>query len=98
MNTPKIRLLADRVLVEIIKKQVGQTASGIFLPNTSEEKSLQGEVLRVSKKITDCELEEDKVTVGEVIIFSMYAGTDISLNQKEYKILRITDVIGAVEN
>lgn len=100
MSELKIRLLADRVLVEVIKPPEQKTASGIILPESvakAQEKSLQGRVLKVSKKIEDCEVEEDKVYVGKVILFSQYAGTDLLFEDKEYKVLRITDVIAEVE-
>ena len=96
MSELEIRLLADRVLVEVIKPTEQKTASGIIIPDTvqkMQEKSLQGTVLKVSKRIEDCELEEDKVYVGRVVLFSQYAGTDLVYEDKEYKVLRITDVI-----
>ena len=99
MSELKIRLLADRVLVEVIKPAEQKTASGIILPEAvikSQEKSLQGKVLKVSKKIEDCEVEEDKVYTGNIVLFSQYAGTDLLFEDKEYKVLRITDVIAEI--
>lgn len=99
MDAPKIRLLADRVLVTVpTKKEEAVTASGIILPNTdSDEKAMLGIVLRVSVRVTDCEVEADKVAVGEQVLFSKFAGTDVEYKNKSYKVLRITDIIGAVE-
>lgn len=98
MSKPNIRLLADRVLVKVKKQEEAVTVSGIILPDTnSEEKALTGEVLRVSKRVEDCKVEEDKIEVGEVVLFSKFAGSDISYEGKQYKILRITDLFGAVE-
>ena len=100
MDKPKIRLLADRVLVEITKdKEEVKTASGIILPDTnSDEKALTGKVLRVSTRVSTCEVEEDKVYEGEIVLFSKFAGSDIKYKGKDYKVLRITDLFGALED
>lgn len=102
MNTPKIRLLADRVLVEVLsEKDETITASGIIIPafaEQSEEKPQRGRVVRVSARVSKCEVEEDKVYEGEEVIFSQFAGSPLTFNQKDYKLLRITDLFGAIEN
>lgn len=98
MEAPKIRLLADRVLVEVTKSTEAVTKSGIIIPETaSQEKALVGEVLRVSTRVEKCEVEEDKVYVGEQVLFSKFAGTDVHYKGKDFKVLRITDIIGAEE-
>ena len=97
MNRPKVRLLADRVLVEVVNDTTEQrTAGGIIIPNTgNKEQALIGKVLEVSKKIEKCETEEDKVQVGEQVLFSKYAGTEMNYKGKDFRVLRITDIIGA---
>ena len=99
MNRPKVRLLADRLLVEVVNDTTEQrTAGGIILPNTSKnEQAMVGKVLAISKKIEKCKVEEDKVAVGEQVLFSKYAGTEMSYKGKDFRVLRITDIIGAEE-
>ena len=99
MNRPKVRLLADRLLVEVVNDTTEQrTAGGIIIPNTSKnEQAMVGKVLAISKKIEKCEVEEDKVAVGEQVLFSKYAGTEMSYKGKDFRVLRITDIIGAEE-
>lgn len=102
MNRPKIRLLADRVLVEVIddKGTETKTASGIIIPSfadQSEEKPQKGVVIRVSARVSKCEVEEDKVYEGEEVIFSKFAGSPITFEGVDYKLLRITDLFGAME-
>lgn len=99
MDRPKVRLLADRLLVEVVNDTTEQrTAGGIILPNTSKnEQAMVGKVLAISKKIEKCEVEEDKVAVGEQVLFSKYAGTEMSYKGKDFRVLRITDIIGAEE-
>lgn len=99
MNRPKVRLLADRLLVEVVNDTTEQrTAGGIILPNTSKnEQAMVGKVLAISKKIEKCKVEEDRVVVGEQVLFSKYAGTEMSYKGKDFRVLRITDIIGAEE-
>lgn len=98
MDRPKVRLLADRLLVSVVPTQELTTASGIIIPQTaSKEQALVGEVLRVSSRIEKCDVEEDKVYIGEQVLFSKYAGTDLVYKGKNYKVLRITDILGAEE-
>lgn len=108
-NTPRpnIRLLADRVLVEVQPAKEVKTASGIILPETSKgdavSKTEQGLVLRVSERIKNLdpakskEDEWDKIEEGELVLFSSFAGSKMFYKGKEYSILRITDIYGAVE-
>lgn len=93
-----IRLLADRVLVKEIPAKEQKTATGIILPTVegSNEHSVQGTVLGVSTRVSDCEKEEDKVYENDVVIYSKYAGTQINHKGEVYKVLRITDVIAVV--
>lgn len=102
MEQPKIRLLADRVLVEVIEEvtEETRTASGIIIPATavnSEEKPMIGVIIGVSERIKKCEVEEDRVYENERVIFSKFAGSPINYKGKDYKLLRITDLFGVVE-
>lgn len=99
MDRPKVRLLADRLLVQVVNYTTEQrTAGGIIIPNTSKnEQAMVGKVLAISKKIEKCEVEEDKVAVGEQVLFSKYAGTEMNYKGRDFRVLRITDIIGAEE-
>lgn len=94
VKTPKLRLFADRVLVRVIKDDEHKTASGIIMVPRGEESKVckRGEVLRMSAKIHEHMDKEDKIELGEVVMFSQHAGSDINYDIDEYKILRITDI------
>jgi len=99
MGKLEIRLLADRVLVRVEDQGELVTNSGIIIPDSAtEEAALEGTILSVSTRIEKCEVEEDKVYVGEKILFSKYAGSDLRYGGDDYKIMRITDVFGAVDD
>lgn len=102
MNQPKIRLLADRVLVEVVEEPAEETltSSGIIIPTIamdSDEKPMMGVIIGVSERVKKCEVEEDRVYEGEKVIFSKFAGSPVSYKGKDYKLLRITDLFGVVE-
>lgn len=99
MNAPKIRLLADRVLVSVAKQIELKSAGGIIIPSSAtEESAMIGKVLRVSEKITkETKLKYEKVSEGDDVLFSKFAGSDVQYNGAGYKILRITDLFGVIE-
>lgn len=97
LNTPKIRPLGDRLVVEP-KVRETKTASGIVIPDTAtEEKPIEGTVIAVGDgKWHDGKKHPLQVEVGARILFGKYAGTAIKLD-KEYLIMREDDVMGVLE-
>lgn len=98
MKKINVRLLADRVLVKVSEQEEITTSGGIIIPESvSKEAALKGIVLNISTRIHECTVEEDKVHRGEIVLFSKYAGTDLRYDGDDYKILRITDIFGALK-
>jgi chaperonin GroES len=89
----KIRPLADRVLVEPQPAEV-KTASGIFIPDTAQEKPQRGKIVAVGTGTKD---EEMKVKVGDMVLYGKYAGTEISLDNEKFLIMRQSDLFGIIE-
>ena len=91
------KLLADRLLVKPETVGEERTHSGIILPVTKSEESAQlGKVVAISDRIKNCEQEYDKVYVGDKILYSTFAGTDVEIKGVLYKLMRITDVMSVV--
>lgn len=91
------KLLADRLLVKTESQQEEKTVSGIIIPATdSDEKAQLGEVVAISDRIKEEEYEPDKVYVGDKILFSKFAGTDVEIKGVVYKLMRITDVMSVM--
>ncbi len=84
-----IRPLADRVLIEP-KEAETKTASGIYIPDTAKEKPQQGTVIAVGpgKKDEPMELKE-----GDQVLYSKYAGTEVSVDEKKYLIVKQSDIL-----
>ena len=87
-----IKPLGDRVLVEPIAREE-TTASGIVLPDTAKEKPQEGKVVAVGKgTYKDGVHVAPEVKVGDRVLFSKYAGTEIKYEGKDYLIMRESDI------
>jgi chaperonin GroES len=89
-----IKPLGDRILIKRMEAEE-KTKSGIVLPNSAKEQPQLAEVLAVGSKISGA--ENPDIQAGDKIIFSKYAGTEIKLEEKEYTILKLADVLAVVE-
>lgn len=89
-----LKPLGDRVVIELVESEE-KTASGIVLPDSAQEKPQEGKVIAVGTgRVTDNgERIAPEVSEGDTIIFSKYAGTEVKLNDKEYLILRESDIL-----
>ncbi|MCB4203495.1 co-chaperone GroES [Deferribacteraceae bacterium V6Fe1] len=92
-----IKPLQDRVLVKRIEAEE-KTASGIIIPDTAKEKPQEGEVIAVGpgKVLDNGTKVELTVKVGDKVLFSKYAGTDVKIDGVEYLIMREDDILGII--
>lgn len=88
MSNLSIKPLADRVLVKAAAAEE-KTASGIIIPDTAKEKPQRGEVVAVGGGKKD---EPLTVKVGDTVLYGKYAGTEITVEGKEYLIMREADI------
>ena len=84
-----IKPLADRVLVQP-KEAETKTASGIYIPDTAKEKPQQGKVIAVGPGKKD---EPMEVKVGEEVLYGKYAGTEVTVEDKKYLIVKQSDIL-----
>ena len=93
-----IRPLFDKLVIKVID-EAEQTQGGIFIPDSAKEKPQKGEVVAVGpgRVLDSGEREAMDVKVGEVVLFAKYAGNDIKVNDVNYKILSVRDVLGILE-
>ena len=94
----KIKPLGDRVLIKALEREE-KTKSGIVLPDTAKEKPQEGKVLAVGTgKVLDNGTKIPlEVKVGQKVIFSKYAGTEVKVDGEEMMILNERDVLAIVE-
>ncbi|HOZ82934.1 MAG TPA: co-chaperone GroES [Bacteroidia bacterium] len=92
MSKISLKPLADRVIVEVAAAEE-KTASGIIIPDTAKEKPQKGKVVAVGGGKKD---EPMTVKVGDSVLYGKYAGTEISVEGKEYLIMRESDIFAIV--
>lgn len=93
-----LKPLHDRVVIEAAQKEE-KTAGGIFLADAAQEKPLRGTVLAVGpgKRLDSGAIATPEVSVGDVVLYGKYAGTEVSVGGKDYLILRTEDILAVVE-
>lgn len=87
-----IKPLADRVIIEPAAAEE-RTAGGLIIPDTAKEKPQRGKVLAVGTGKPD---EPMTVKVGDQVLYGKYAGTEISVEGKDYLIMREADIFAIV--
>jgi chaperonin GroES len=94
----KMKPLHDRIIIKPADKEL-KTASGIYLPDTAQEKPLQGEVIAVGpgKLLDNGKMTTMDVKVSDIVLYGKYSGTEVKLGSEEVVILRQDDVLAVVE-
>ena len=89
----KLVPLGDRVVLKQFEAEE-TTKSGIILASKSQEKPQEAEVVAVGPGTEDVKME---VSVGQKVIYSKYAGTEVKLDGEEYIIVKQNDILAVVE-
>ena len=87
----KLKPLGDRVLVKRAESET-KTKSGIFIPDTAQEKTTQGVVVAVGED------EMIKVKPKDKVLFDKYAGTEVKVDGEDHIIMRIDDIQAVIED
>ncbi len=92
-----IKPLADRVVIKMLEAEE-TTKSGIILAGTAKEKPQVAEVVAVGPGgVVDGKEVKMELTIGDKVIMSKYAGTEVKLDGEEYIILRQSDVLAKID-
>lgn len=97
INVSTVKPLGDRVFVKVSEAEE-KTAGGILLPDAAKEKPQMGEVVSVGDgKVNDKgDRSPIDVKVGDKVLYSKYAGTDIKLGSEDYVLLSEKDLLAIV--
>ena len=89
----KVKPLADRVLVEAAAAET-TTKGGIIIPDTAKEKPQRGKIIAVGtgRVADDGKVTPLSVKAGDEILYGKYSGTELTLDGKEYMIMRESDI------
>jgi chaperonin GroES len=97
LSVSTVKPLGERVFVKVSASEE-KTPGGIFLPDNAKEKPQVGEVVAVGpgKRNDDGSRSELEVSVGDKVLYSKYAGTDVKLGSDEYVLLAEKDILAIV--
>ncbi len=87
-----LKPLADRVVIEP-KPAETKTAGGLIIPDNAKEKPLEGVVVAVGPGTTEVKME---VKNGDTVLYGKYAGTEITVDGKDYLIMRQNDILAII--
>ena len=93
----KFKPLQDRLLLKPLSAET-KTKAGIIIPDTAQEKPMQGEVVAVGKgkRLEDGRLQPLDVKVGDKVLYGKWSGTEVKLNGADHVILKEEDLLGVV--
>jgi chaperonin GroES len=89
----KIKPLGDRVVIKMLETEES-TKSGIVLPGSAKEKPQVAEIVAVGPGTEEVKME---VKVGDKVLMSKYAGTEVKYDGQEYTILKQGDILAIIE-
>jgi len=96
-SATQIRPLADRVVIKPLEESE-QMRGGLYIPDTAKEKPQQGEVIAVGpgRLTEDGNRVSLEVKPGDRVLYGKYSGTEVTLGDEQYLILRETDVLAVI--
>jgi len=97
-KTPNLKPLGNRVLVKRLEAEEA-LKGGIILPDTAKKKQEKASVLAIGegKKDKEGQIVPIPVKVGDVVLIDKYSGTEVTIDDEEYIIVRSDDIIAIVE-
>ena len=93
----KFKPLHDRVVVERLDSDE-KTAGGIIIPDSAQEKPMQGKILAVGSGARDDsgKIQPLDVKEGDTILFGKWSGTEVKMNGEDYLIMKESDIMGII--
>ncbi len=94
----RFRPLHDRVVIRRLEQEE-RSAGGIIIPDTAQEKPMQGEVVAVGpgNRSEDGKLTPLDVEAGDRILFGKYSGTEVKVDGEDLVIMRESDIMGVID-
>lgn len=98
MAAKNIKPIGDKLLIERLEAEE-TTPGGIVIPDSAKEKPKQGKVIALGggRKSSDGKSVDFQVKKGDIVVFTSYAGTDVTVDNKEYIIMSEDDILAIVD-
>ncbi|WP_308533867.1 co-chaperone GroES [uncultured Peptoniphilus sp.] len=91
-----LRPLDDKIVIKKIEKEE-RTQSGIVLPSSAKEESNVAEIVALGNKIDKDEDMKGLLKVGDKVVFSKYAGSEIEIEKEKFTIIKFQDILAVIE-
>ncbi len=92
----KVAPLSDRVMVKALE-ETEQMRGGLFIPDTAKEKPQQGEIIAVGPGRYEKDVRVPmELKVGDKVLYGKYSGTEVTIDNNQYLILRESDVLAVI--
>jgi len=94
----KFRPLQDRIVIKPLTAET-KTSSGIIIPDSAQEKPVEGEVVAVGngRTLRDGKLNKPELKAGDKVLYSKYTGNEIKLDGVDHLILREGDILAVLD-
>jgi len=86
----ELQPINQQVLLDLSESKVKQTASGIIIPDTVEDKPMFAKVLSLST------IENAEINVGDTVLFKKYSGTEIVFENRKYLLMPYADILAKI--
>ena len=95
----QVKPLADRVVLKAMEESE-TVKGGIIIPDTAKEKPMQGEIVEVGpgRMTDDGKTVNMQVKKGDRVLYGKYSGTEVSIEDQEYLIMRESDIFAVIVN
>ncbi len=93
-----IKPLANRVVIEVLEQKETKVG-GIIMPDSAKEKPQEGKIVAVGigSRADNGDIIPMEVNVGDIVLFSKYAGNEIKVDGNEYLVMKETDILAIVK-
>ncbi len=93
----QVKPLSDRVVVKALE-EMEVKKGGIIIPDTAKERPMQGEVIEVGPgRVEDGKKVPMEVKKGDKVLYGKYSGTEVTIDNVEYLIMRESDILAILE-
>ncbi|MEK7309207.1 MAG: co-chaperone GroES [Planctomycetota bacterium] len=94
----KLKPIGDKIIVERIEPE-NKTKGGIVLPDNAKEKPKEGKIIAIGegKLMDNGSRVAPSVKVGEKVIFTSFAGSEVKIDNKEFLIMNEEDILAVIE-
>ena len=92
----ELKPLGEKVVIKKIEIEE-KTASGIVLPSSAKEETNIAEIIAIGKDFEEDEKTKGQISVGDKVLFSKYAGTEVELEKEKYIVIKYQDLLAVIK-